>query len=139
LVRIIGYVACTGIFDRCFNLIKKEFDGLGWMEGCAHFGIVVLDVAGRDDSVGCVEVSQNLHGGDVTVACVPIAQTSDVGFVEGVNELLLKSFAGGVVFAPDAKVFFVLSDGLVDLRGCAAGFKVGCCPGVVGSITVNVS
>jgi hypothetical protein len=80
---------------------------LGWIEGCAYFGVVVLNVAGRDDSIGCVEVSQNVHGGDVVVACVSITQTSDVGFVEDVDELLLKSFVGGVVFAPDAKVLFV--------------------------------
>jgi hypothetical protein len=132
LVRIVGPFACVGIFDSAFNLIKKEFDGLGWVG--SKGARILASFAGHDDSIGCVEVSQNVHGGDVVVACVSIAQTSDVGFLEDVDELLLKSFAGGVVFAPDVKVLFVLSDGFADLRGCAAACKVGCCPGLLGAL-----
>jgi hypothetical protein len=58
----------------------------------------------------------------------------DVRFVECVDELLLESFVGGVVFAPDTEVFFVLSDGFVDLGGSPSGFNVGCCPGVYRSV-----
>jgi hypothetical protein len=110
-------------------LIKEEFDGLGRIKWCAHIGVVVLDVNWRDDAICCVEVSENVHGGDVVVARVPIVNASDVRFVKCVDELLLKSFAGGIVFAPDTKVFFLLSDGFVDLGGSPSGFNVGCCPG----------
>jgi hypothetical protein len=111
---------------------------LGRVEGGAHFGVVVLNVYGSDDAVCSVEVGENSHSGDVVVACVPIAQASDVGFVEGVDELLLKSFVGGIVFAPDTKVFFVLSDDFVDLNGSPSGFNVGCSPGVYGSVENDV-
>jgi hypothetical protein len=69
---------------------------------------------------------------------VPIAQALAVGFVEGVDELLLKSFVGGFVFAPDKKVFFVLSDNFMDLNGSPSGFNVGCRPGVYGSVENDV-
>jgi hypothetical protein len=68
LVRIVGPVACVGIFDSGFDLVNKEFNVLSWIKGCTHFGVVVFNVAGHDDSVGCVEVGQNVHGGDA-VAC----------------------------------------------------------------------
>jgi hypothetical protein len=83
-------------------------------------------------------VGENLHSEDVVVACVPIAQASDVGFVEGVYELLLKSFVDGVVFPLDTKVFLVLSDYFVNLNGSASGFNVGCCPGVYWSVENKV-
>ena len=83
-------------------------------------------------------MGENSHSGDVVVAGVPIAQASDVGFVEGVDELLLKSFVGGVVFPPDTEVFLVLSDNFVNLNSSPSGFNVGCCPGVYGSVENDV-
>jgi hypothetical protein len=83
-------------------------------------------------------MSENVHGGDVVTACVPIAKATDVRIVVCVDELLLESFVGGVVFAPDTEVFFVLSDGFIDLGGSSAGYNVGCCPGVYGSVEGDV-
>jgi hypothetical protein len=120
LVRVVGPVACIGKFNGCFDLIKEEFDGLGRIECCAHLGVVVLDVDRSDDAICCVEMSENVHGGDVVIARVPIAKATYVRFVECVDELLLESFAGGVVFVPDTEVFFVLLDGFIDLGGSSA-------------------
>jgi hypothetical protein len=114
--------------------VALAFDGLGRIEWCAHLGVVVLDVDRSDDAICRVEISENVHGGDVVIARVPIAKAMDVRFVECVDELLLESFVGGVVFAPDTEVFFVLSDGFVDLGGSPSGFNVGCCPGVYRSV-----
>lgn len=138
MVWVVGPVTCVGILDGSFNLTKRKFDGLGWIEGCSHLGIVVLNVNGRNDAVGGIEVMKDFHGGDVVVAGVAIAKTSDVSFVKGFDKLLLENFAGGVVFSPDAKVFFVLSDRFIDLCGCASCFDVGCCPRVNGSIKGSV-
>ncbi len=50
MFRVVGSAPGVGKFDGGFDLIEKEFDGLGWIEGCAYFGVVVLNVDGCDDA-----------------------------------------------------------------------------------------
>ena len=68
-----------------------------------HAFVVVIEVAGSDDTVVLIQVGKHVEYGVLVVTFVSVVETLQVDLIEGFDDFLFESLLGSVVFAPDVK------------------------------------
>ena len=97
LCRVGSFTHCC-IFDGKFHLIDKSFDRVVGVIGSTKLGVVLLKVGWRYVSIVCVQMFQNGSGRRLPIARVTVAQSSDIGLIDGGEENLAKGLVCEIVF-----------------------------------------
>ena len=101
LQRVVWGIPGRGVLDGDFELIDECLNGQVGVVWRAKFGVVVLQVGGRNVLVGCVQMVQDGAGGGSAVAHVVVAEGTDEHFVDGGDEHLSKGLVGAIVLLED--------------------------------------
>ena len=90
-----------GVLNGIFDLIYECLDGQVGVVQCANFGVIALQVGGRNFRVGCVQMVQYGAGGGGAVSHVAVAEGKDEHFVNEGNEHFSKGLVGAIVLVED--------------------------------------